>query len=72
MSDEYDTYPRRKSPRADFHDYSCGDYFVTICTNDNGIILARLTMARCVCRQSVNLLMPSLLVYRHIIPIPMC
>ena len=34
MSDEYDTYPRRKSPRADFHDYSCGDYFVTICTND--------------------------------------
>ena len=34
MSDEYDTYPQRKSPRADFHDYSCGDYFVTICTHD--------------------------------------
>ncbi len=27
-------YPQRKSPRADFHDYSGGDYFVTICTND--------------------------------------
>lgn len=24
----------RKSPRADFHDYSGGDYFVTICTRD--------------------------------------
>lgn len=27
-------YPQRKSPRADFHDYSCGDYFVTICTRN--------------------------------------
>ncbi|MDE6296421.1 MAG: transposase [Muribaculaceae bacterium] len=25
-------YPNRKSPRADFHDYSGGDYFITICT----------------------------------------
>ncbi len=25
---------QRKSPRADFHDYSGGDYFVTICTRD--------------------------------------
>lgn len=24
----------RKSPRADFHDYSGGDYFITICTRD--------------------------------------
>lgn len=24
----------RKSPRADFHNYSCGNYFVTICTCD--------------------------------------
>lgn len=24
----------RKSPRADFHNYSGGDYFVTICTRD--------------------------------------
>lgn len=27
-------YPDRKSPRADFHDYSGGDYFITICTRD--------------------------------------
>ncbi len=27
-------YPQRKSPRADFHDYSGGDYFVTICTRE--------------------------------------
>ena len=26
--------PARKSPRAGFHDYSCGNYFVTICTRD--------------------------------------
>lgn len=26
--------PQRKSPRAIFHDYSGGDYFVTICTKD--------------------------------------
>lgn len=26
--------PQRKSPRAEFHDYSGGDYFVTICTAD--------------------------------------
>lgn len=26
--------PSRQSPRADFHDYSGGDYFVTICTLD--------------------------------------
>lgn len=26
--------PNRKSPRADFHDYSGGFYFVTICTRD--------------------------------------
>ena len=26
--------PQRKSPRADFHDYSGGTYFVTICTKD--------------------------------------
>ena len=26
--------PKRKSPRADFHDYSGGDYFITICTLD--------------------------------------
>lgn len=26
--------PIRKNPRADFHDYSGGDYFVTICTLD--------------------------------------
>ena len=25
---------RRKSPRCDFHNYSGGDYFVTICTRD--------------------------------------
>ena len=25
-------YPERKSPRATFHDYAVGDYFVTICT----------------------------------------
>lgn len=25
---------QRKSPRADFHDYSKGDYFITICTRD--------------------------------------
>ena len=28
------TLPRRKSPRAEFHDYSGGDYFVTICTKE--------------------------------------
>lgn len=27
-------FPSRKSPRADFHDYSGGDYFITICTKD--------------------------------------
>ncbi|MDE6718151.1 MAG: transposase [Muribaculaceae bacterium] len=27
-------HPNRKSPRADFHDYSGGDYFVTICTEN--------------------------------------
>ena len=27
-----ETYPQRKSPRATFHDYKVGDYFVTICT----------------------------------------
>lgn len=27
-------FPRRKSPRAEFHDYSGGNYFVTICTRD--------------------------------------
>ena len=27
-------FPNRKSPRAYFHDYSGGDYFVTICTRD--------------------------------------
>ncbi len=27
-------YPQRKSPRAAFHDYSGGDYFITICTRD--------------------------------------
>lgn len=26
--------PNRKSPRAGFHDYSGGDYFITICTLD--------------------------------------
>lgn len=26
--------PDRKSPRASFHNYSGGDYFVTICTGD--------------------------------------
>lgn len=26
-------YPRRKNIRAEFHDYSGGDYFVTICTH---------------------------------------
>lgn len=26
--------PQRKSPRADFHDYSGGTYFITICTRD--------------------------------------
>lgn len=25
-------YPTRKSPRAKFHDYSGGEYFITICT----------------------------------------
>lgn len=29
-----DLYPQRKSPRANFHDYSNGDYFITICTAD--------------------------------------
>lgn len=27
-------FPQRKNIRADFHDYSGGDYFVTICTQD--------------------------------------
>lgn len=27
-------FHQRKSPRADFHNYSGGDYFVTICTRD--------------------------------------
>lgn len=27
-------YPQRKNIRAEFHDYSGGDYFVTICTRD--------------------------------------
>lgn len=27
-------YPQRKNIRAEFHDYSGGDYFVTICTHD--------------------------------------
>ena len=27
-------YPKRKSPRANFHNYSGGCYFVTICTQD--------------------------------------
>lgn len=31
---ENTTHPERKSPRADFHDYSGGDYFITICTRD--------------------------------------
>lgn len=28
------TLPQRKNIRAEFHDYSGGDYFVTICTRD--------------------------------------
>ena len=28
-------YPKRKYPRANFHDYNCGDYFVTVSTHDN-------------------------------------
>ena len=28
--------PQRKNIRAEFHDYSGGDYFVTICTRDKG------------------------------------
>ena len=28
------TYPQRKNIRAEFHDYSGGDYFVTICTRE--------------------------------------
>ena len=28
------TFPQRKNIRAEFHDYSGGDYFVTICTRD--------------------------------------
>ena len=28
------SFPSRKSPRADFHDYSGGDYFITICTKN--------------------------------------
>ena len=28
------TFHQRKSPRAEFHDYSGGNYFVTICTRD--------------------------------------
>lgn len=31
---ENDDRPIRKSPRATFHDYSSGRYFVTICTDD--------------------------------------
>ena len=27
-------YPARKSPRANFHNYSGGEYFVTICTDE--------------------------------------
>lgn len=27
-------YPKRKNIRAEFHDYSGGEYFVTICTRD--------------------------------------
>ena len=40
MTDNVGTYglyvrnTQRKSPRANFHDYSGGDYFVTICTRD--------------------------------------
>ena len=26
------SHPSRKSPRADFHDYSGGEYFITVCT----------------------------------------
>lgn len=29
-----DKLPQRKNLRAEFHDYSGGDYFVTICTRD--------------------------------------
>lgn len=29
-----ETIPTRKYPRAKFHDYNCGVYFVTVCTHD--------------------------------------
>ena len=72
MSDEYDTYPRRNRHVLISTIIRVVIISLPSALMTSGIILARLTMARCVCRQSVNLLMPSLLVYRHIIPIPMC
>ena len=56
-------YPQRKSPRADFHDYSGGDYFVTICTRDKrhffGEIYGeemKLTPIGVYCRQQIETL----------------
>lgn len=34
QSNASEHHPQRKSPRTDFHDYSGGDYFVTVCTRD--------------------------------------
>ena len=34
--------PQRKNIRAEFNDYSCGDYFVTICTRDKRHYLGKI------------------------------
>lgn len=36
------TTPGRKSPRASFHDYSGGDYFITICTAEKEHFFGRI------------------------------
>ena len=33
-----ENFKYRKSPRASFHDYCGGIYFITICTNDLSLI----------------------------------
>ena len=37
------SFPSRKSPRADFHDYSGGDYFITICTKNKSHYFGEIT-----------------------------
>lgn len=40
------SFPSRKSPRADFHDYSGGDYFITICTKNKSHYFGEITNGR--------------------------